>query len=157
MWVMNWKRFILRACLASVSFVGSAASCGTPADCYDVAVVARPIEQIPSVAAKCDDCLIRYWPWFVDLKIKRVVEGNIDRKSLRVLTIQHTWWTPRYGTWWLRKNSLGGFNADRGKDGRLSRCPVDAPPAAPYIKPSANDTLDDLRTAGELRYGRAPK
>jgi len=98
------------------------------------------------------------WPWFVDLQVKRVVEGNVDRKPLRVLTVQHTWMVSRYSTWRLRRNNLGGFNAVFSEtNSSLRRCPAEAAPAVPYIRPAPNQTLDDLRNAGLDRYGPAPK
>src|SRR5690348_1045736 len=132
------SKLVLLVLLAEMPFSAEAAD-AQRADCYDVKVVARAIEQIPSVIPECDDCIIMRWPWFVDLQVKRVVEGNVDRKPLRVLTVQHTWMVSRYSTWRLRRNNLGGFNAVFSEtNSSLRRCPAEAAPAVPYIRPAPN-------------------
>lgn len=146
------------ALLTSPSFAAIAADNRSRDNCYDVVVLARPIEQIPSVAPQCGDCIIMRWPWFVDLQIKRVLAGTVDAKLLRVLTVQHTWLVRRDAKWLLRRNSLGGFNSvGRPENEPPLLCPAGAVPAAPYIQPGPGETLENLRKNGELRYGRAPK
>lgn len=129
-----------------------------PPDCYDVTVVARPVEQIPSVAPECADCFVMRWPWFLDLEVSRVVDGSLDDKLVRPLSVQHTWFVPRRGRWPLRRNSAGGFNVPSSDDDKpLRRCPADAGLARPYITPGDGKTLDDLRDEGLARYGPAPR
>lgn len=136
---------------------GFASAQSRPTDCYDIMVVARPVEQIPSDPPDCPDCFVMRWPWFLDLKVSRVVDGSLDRKLVRVLSVQHTWFIPRRGRWPLRRNSAGGFNVPTNDDDTpLRRCPADAGLARPYITPGNGKTIDDLRNEGLARYGRAP-
>lgn len=95
------------------------------------------------------------WPWFLDLQVKQVVEGSLKGKQVRVLTVQHMTMKPRSMTWWLRRNSAGGFNAVWADDEALARrCPPDTPLAVPYIQPGPGETLDDLRVKGLQAYNR---
>jgi hypothetical protein len=138
----------------------AAISAGSAADesiCYDVKLVAKPIAQVPNVfpEADCADCIVMRWPWFLDLRVKRVVEGSLEGEQVRVLTVQHATMKPRNMTWWLRRNSAGGFNAIWADDEALARrCPPDTPLAVPYIQPGPGETLDDLRVKGLQAYDR---
>src|SRR3546814_1868652 len=59
--------------------------------CYDAKVRARPLDQIPSDIGDCgSDCILMSWPWFIDLQVKRVIDGALPSKMVRVLTVQHT-------------------------------------------------------------------
>ena len=124
-------------------------------DCYDALISARIIRQVPSVSPDCgEDCIIMSWPWFVDLKVDRVLEGNVKRGRLSVLTIQHGSYRTDLGArkWWLRRNSEGQFNVLRlDEDARPSRCPADAPPAIAYIQPGNGKTLNMLRREAEAQ------
>lgn len=130
----------------------------TETTCYDAKIRARPIEQIPSEIPDCgSDCIIMSWPWFVDLKVKRTIEGTVPGETVRVLTVQHTYRVSREGTWLFRKNAAGGYNDLAYKDGMtLVRCSANAGPIQPYIRPSEGQTLDDIRDAGIRRYGYSP-
>jgi hypothetical protein len=123
--------------------------------CYDMIVRALPVDQVPSDIGDCgDDCIIMSWPWFVDLQVKRVIDGALPSKMLRVLTVQHTYRVSREGTWLLRKNAAGGYNVVVPEDGTvLARCSAGSKSVEPYIRPSDGHTLDDLRDAGIRRYG----
>ena len=92
--------------------------------CYDAKVRALPVDQVPSEIGDCgSDCMITSWPWFVDLQVKRVIDGALPGKIVRVLTVQHTYRVSREGTWLLRKNTAGGYNVVVPEDGTaLARC-----------------------------------
>jgi hypothetical protein len=127
-------------------------------DCFDAEVYATVTQEIPSeIPDLGDGSIVMEWPWFLDLQIERVLYGGIGRGTLSVLAIQHTYFSPRYQLWWLRRNSTGGFNVvSRDDRNKLGRCPKGAAPVAPYIRPGEGKTLDDLRQAGERRFGRFP-
>lgn len=128
------------------------------AACYDAKVRAAPVHQVPSDVTDCgSDCIVMSWPWFVDLRVKRVIEGALPHKSVRVLAIQHTYRVPRERTWLLRKTIAGGYNVVVSKDGAAPvRCPDGTAAVEPYIRPRDRRTLDDLRDAAIRRHGLHP-
>lgn len=150
-----------RGAWAIVSAITALATAGgttvDETECYDLNVRARPIEQVPSEVPDCADCFIMRWPWFLDLRVERVLDGPGQRGVLRVLSVQHTWLIPRTGTWPLRRNTLGGFNVISGEVAHPPRCMPGTPPTRPYITPGTGKTLDDLRREGLARYGPAPR
>jgi hypothetical protein len=126
------------------------------AECFDAEVSATIVRQIPTVTPECD-CIIMRWPWIVDLRVRRVHAGHVQRGPLTVLTVQHTDHRTDLGArrWLLRRNTLGGFNVVHDSDeGLLRRCSAGAPAARPFITPAQGQTLDDLRRAGEEYYDR---
>jgi hypothetical protein len=125
------------------------------ADCYDVVVSARPTRQVPTPIPDCEDCIIMSWPWFVTLDVERVVKGRAPSGRITVLTVQHTYLrTDRPNRFWLRRNTLGGFNALRiGDSNKPAHCAKSAPPADPYISPGDGQTLKDLERESERLYG----
>lgn len=148
--------------LAMLGAVIASGATGAPAagdddGCYDAAVRARPIAQIPSVIPECDDCIIMRWPWFVDLQVVRVKDGDIAKGRVGVLNVQHGNYIDRVFSWWLRRNDAGGWNViQMGDDERPHRCAIGSPPVPAYLKPAAGKTLEDLRREGEERYRSVP-
>lgn len=130
----------------------------TAVECYDALVSARITEQVPSEIGDCgDDCIVMSWPWFIDLDVRRVLDGLAPKGTVTVLAVQHTYFRRDLGfkRWWLRRNSQGGFNLlSEEDDVRLSRCAQGIAPAKAYIEPDAGGTLEELRLEGEKRYGR---
>lgn len=147
--------------LAAAIVMGLAAPSAVVAEvaCYDAKVRARATDQIPSEIPGCGvDCIIVSWPWFVDLRVKRIIDGALSAKRVRVLTVQHTYHVARETTWLLRRNAAGGFNALSEEDGApLARCPTEVAPVEPHIRPSDGQTLDDLRDTGIRLFGRHAK
>jgi hypothetical protein len=132
----------------------SVANISEQTNCYDVKVGARPVAQIPSVIPTDPDTIVMRWPWFLDLKVTRVIEGQASRELTNVLSVQHGGLLPRTRVWWLRKNSAGTFNALYPEHGeQLLRCAADTVPAEPYLRPAAGRTLQDYRREGEREYG----
>lgn len=148
---------IRNALLTAAILIGLAAPSAALAEpaCYDAKVRARPVDQIPSEIGDCgSDCILMSWPWFVDLRVKRVIDGALPSKMIRALTVQHAYRVSREGTWLLRKNTAGGYNVLASEDrSPLARCSAEVVPAESYIRPSDGHTLDDLRDAGIRRYG----
>jgi hypothetical protein len=141
------------AALLSAEPVGAA----TKAECFDAEVSATIGRQTPTVLPECDDCIVMRWPWIVDLSVRRVHAGQVQRGPLTVLTLQHTYYRTDLGArrWLLRRNTLGSFNVVRHPEtGRLRQCPADASAERPLIRPADGETLDDLRRAGLRYYGR---
>lgn len=143
--------------LASLA-VPERASAQSIADCYDLKIYARVIEQIPSEAPDCADCIVMRWPWFLDFRVKRVDEGAWTGRALTALSVQHTYLRSRYGSWWLRKNDAGGYNVVQSEDDATpQRCPASTGPASAYLRPGPAASLDQMRAAGERHYGKAPR
>ncbi|WP_242122397.1 hypothetical protein [Sphingomonas lacusdianchii] len=149
---MNRKAHLIAAIL--VGLATPSAALAEPA-CYDAKVRALPVDQVPSEIGDCgSDCIIMSWPWFVDLQVKRVIDGALPGKMVRALTIQHTYHVSREGIWLLRRNTAGGYNVVVPEDGAaLPRCSAGGASVEPYIRPGDGQTLDDLRDAGIRRYG----
>lgn len=143
--------------LTAAILVGLAAPSAALAEpvCYDAKVRALPVDQVPSEIGDCgSECIIMSWPWFVDLRVKRVIDGVLPSQMVRVLAVQHTYRIAREGTWLLRKNTAGGYNVVVPEDGTaLARCSDGIASVEPYIRPGDGQTLDALREAGIRRYG----
>ncbi len=136
--------------------VSNARATTETSDCFDVLVSARPVEQIPTAIPECDDCIVMSWPWILDLDIEQVIKGHAPGDRLKVLNVQHTYLrADRWGRWWLRRNTLGVFNALRPEEGTTPRrCPKGTPPARPFVSPGDGQTLDDLERESERLFGR---
>ncbi len=148
--------------LAAGSIVGGIARADEPEEpppCFDAQVLATLVRQVPTPIPDCgDDCIVMSWPWILDIKVDTVLAGGARRGPLTVLSVQHTYLrSGRPGRFWLRRNSLGGFNLLRLGDGpKPRRCAKDAAPDNPYITPAEGRTLEDLRREGLDRYGEGP-
>jgi len=142
------------AILLASAHAGSVTGAETAA-CYDAAIYARAVSQIAAgVPPSCEDCIVIQSPYFVDLKITRVWEGDVRRGRVTVLRMQHSKYRPSYQTWYLRRNTAGGFNALRfGDDGPPPRCAIDAEPPQSCLTPPEGKTLDDLRRETLHRQG----
>ena len=155
---MAYRAHLWLCLLFTTSAVSDPATAIPSSDCYDLKVIARVVEQIPSEAPECADCIIMRWPWFLDFKVKRVEEGEWPGGKLTALAVQHTYLQSRYGVWLFRKNDAGGYNVLRsGDDARPLRCPAGTQPATAYLRPGPGQSLDEMREAGERRYGKAPR
>lgn len=128
--------------------------------CFDALVVAKVVGQVPSdFPDSDDDYIVMSWPYFIDLDIVRVVKGQIEARKITALSVQHTYWRSDLGArrWWLRRNTAGGYNILRIKNGaEPPKCPQGAAPARAYLEPAPGQTLDEMRKAGERRYGSRP-
>lgn len=128
--------------------------------CVDTVVAARIVRQVPTAYPDCGDgCIVMRWPWFVELDVERVAEGEATIGRLTVLTLQHTYYVVGREPllWSLRRNSLGTFNViGFGASPQGLRCPPGASAAEPYIRPAPGRSLDDLFREGERIYGRRP-
>jgi hypothetical protein len=145
--------FILLAAL-SVTPAHSQSDGQEPQDCFDALVIAHVVGQTPSVIPECDDCIVMRWPWFLDLKVQRVIEGHAAKGRVTVLSVQHSGYRSQTRRWWLRRNSIGGFNLLGEASARnLMQCPAGSPPAVAYITPGAGKTLADLRREGAKAHG----
>lgn len=144
--------------IAALAMVLAPAAFADEPECYDAAVKARVVHQVPTEAFNCGtDCVIMDWPWFLDLDVKRVVKGDLPKGILRnVLSVQHTWFVMnRDFTWWLRKDSDGGFNLvgmGTATTTDLKPCAADAVPPHPYIRADGR-TREDLRREAEAKAG----
>jgi len=147
------------AMAALLSYAAIASESEETAQCYDAVVSARIVRQTPSVMPDCDGCWMMVWPWFLELDVRRVEEGQASRGLQLTLALQHTYFRTDLGIqrWWLRRNSLGGFNVLRlGNEDKPRRCADGSAPAAPYLRPGPGKTLQDFLREGQQRYGDEP-
>jgi len=146
------------ACWAGVAQASVASLQGE--ECFDVEIVANIAAQVPSEPPEIGDgSIIMEWPYFIDLNVERVLKGRLPLRRLTVLSVQHTFFRRDLGskTWWVRRNTLGGYNLLRTKgDEKPRRCLAGTPPARAYLEPANGATLEDLRKDGERRYGAKP-
>lgn len=126
---------------------------GVEGECYDVKVRAKPLAQVPSAFPAEDGYIVISWPWFVDLKVSKVIEGGPVASRLTALAVLHSAYVRKSRTWLLRRNSLGSFNILRPEyPDKIVKCGPDAGPAAPYLRPEEGKTLEDYRREGEELY-----
>ena len=149
--------------LGLLSFALLLGGCATTADsagaeqCYDLKVRAKPVAQVPTVYPKSDDpnVIVMSWPWFVDLEISRVLDGEFEASTLTALAVLHTYYISDSRTWYLRENTAGTYNILRPSDpSKVGRCGVRTYPTEPYIRPGEGQSYEDLRREGEDRYNR---
>ncbi|MDH4743049.1 hypothetical protein OMP43_03340 [Sphingomonas sp. CBMAI 2297] len=147
---------ILPLFLASASGAFANAQTRASPACYDAVVKARIHSQIPSIVPDCgSDCIIMTWPWFLDLDVRRTESGDVPRGRLETLAMLHMSYRRDLGSrrWWLRRNTLGGYNALRfDEEGPPPRCAAGSPPEPAYIDPGSGEALRKLREAGERIY-----
>jgi hypothetical protein len=130
---------------------------GLVPDCVDAEILGSVKRQTPVDVGASVDFIVTRWPWIVDMDVDRVLKGRAPPGRLRVQTFQHTYYTTGPHRWWLRRNTLGGFNMYTATEtGGARLCDPDAPPLRPFVEPGAGKTLDDLQREGEARYGRGP-
>jgi len=138
-------------CAACLPAVASAADI----QCYDAKVRAKPLAQVPTAFPQSDgpDVIIMSWPWFVDLDVRRVIEGDVEKGRLETLVVQHTYYVKKTLTFYLRRNSAGTFNILRYFDeDQIERCQPGTEPARPYVRPGPGQTLDDIRREAEAEW-----
>jgi len=149
-------RCLISAMLFATVIGSSTRAQGDVAECYDAVVSGRIEEQTPSVFPESEDgSITMVWPWFLKLKVRKAIVGAVPTGSLLVLSMQHTGFRKDLGwrRWWLRRNSIGGFNLLRfGEADKLPRCSAGGKAADPLIRPGPNKTLDDLLKEGERAY-----
>jgi hypothetical protein len=124
-------------------------------ECYDAKVRAKPLAQIPTPFPNAPDYIVISWPWFLDLNVTRVLDGDVPQKEITVLAVLHTAYLNKTRTWLLRRNTLGTFNVLRVADpDSVLRCETDVEPVEPYIRPSEEKSLEDYRREGEEELRR---
>ena len=140
---------------------GSAVSSGAEASekvCYDLKVEATPIVQLPSEYPAGDpNVIVMEWPWFVDLKIKRVLEGTVPSRSISTLAVLHSAMPAKKRVWLLRRNTAGSYNVIRPDPATASRCGPGVAEAEPYLVPPIGKTYKDLRREAEAEFDRIQK
>jgi hypothetical protein len=117
-------------------------------DCYDLKVRAKPIGQFPTPIPNDPRHIVISWPWFVDLEVKRVIDGRFNDPRISALAVLHSSYGDNTRTWLLRDNTLGEYNILRlAEPDKSHRCPQNVDRPEPYIRPSDGDTLASLRQA----------
>ncbi len=138
-----------KSLLAILGMAFSSGAMASDIECYDAKIRAKPTAQIPTVYPDEPDTIVISWPWFLDLKVKRVIEGKVLPSKITVLAVLHNPYQDKIRTWLLRRNTAGSFNVIRTEPSSVSRCKADANAARPYLRPEAGKTLEDCRREGE--------
>lgn len=146
--------------LALVAASPGLSSEGDGSACYDAEVIARIVNQTPSVFPEPEDgSIVLRWPWFVDLEVLRVRSGHVKRGIVAALSVQHTYYSRwrRPQRWLLRRNEQGSFNLlGLAKELELKRCAEGTPPVRAFLSSSEPGGMEKLRREAEARYGRRP-
>ncbi|WP_157696596.1 hypothetical protein [Porphyrobacter sp. CACIAM 03H1] len=136
----------------------AAFSLGQPAyadepECYDLKIRAKPVAQVPTEIIEEPGYIVMSWPWFVDLEVERVLDGNSDETKLTVLAVLHTSYVAKTRVFLLRRNTLGGFNLLRPESPEeLTRCKAGVEPMISYLRTAEGKSLEDYRLAGEKAW-----
>ncbi len=131
------------------------ASFAADVECYDLKVRAKAISQIPSAYPRSNDpnFIIISWPWFLDLKVTRVIEGAMPEGMIEALAVMHVRYVRQNLIWFLRKNAAGSYNVIRSNEPKsLTRCHAGVALAKPPITPAPGQSYADLRKEGEIAY-----
>lgn len=104
------------------------------AECFDAKVHARILAQAPSTFPDCGpDCIVMEWPWFVKLRVKELLEGELEPRKIIVLSVQHDSYVRKEFVWLLRRNTAGGFNATQDDGAVLQKCDASAGPVNSFL------------------------
>lgn len=76
--------------------------------CYDLKVRAKPTAQVPTEIINEPGYIITSWPWFIDLDVKRILDGQFNGRKLTALAVLHTSYVKKTRDFLLRRNMLGG-------------------------------------------------
>lgn len=146
----------LCAILLAAATPSQAAAKADGPDCYDAIVSATISHQVPSILQPDPEWIVVTWPWFIDLRVHRVIEGDAHRGTLEVLSVEHTGYRSDLGrrNWWLRRNTLGGYNLIRFPNDDIQRCAPGTEGATPYLRPGPDQTLRQMRSEAEREYRR---
>ncbi len=137
----------------------AAVTCGSDAvasdvECYDAKITAKPLNQVYTPYPSSTDVIVMSWPWFVDLKVKKVLEGDVPKRRITVLAVLHSEYPRKTRTFLLRRNTAGTFNLIRTQPSDVTRCDPGSDAAEPYIQPSEGRTLEDVRRESEVEIRR---
>jgi hypothetical protein len=135
--------------LAILGMAFSSGAMASDVDCYDAKIRARPTAQIPTVYPDDPEYIVISWPWFLDLKVKTVLEGKVLPTKITVLAVLHNPYRDKTRLWLLRRNTAGSFNVIRNEASSVPRCKAGTDAAQPYLRPGEGKTFEDYRREGE--------
>ena len=122
-------------------------------DCYDLKVRAKPVGQFYTPFPDDPNYIVLSWPWFVDLEVTRVIDGQLDDPKISALAVLHSAYGSETRTWLLREHTLGGYNILRLSEPEKSKqCASGEALPEPYLRPSEGDTLESLRRAAVAEW-----
>ncbi|MEP3051118.1 MAG: hypothetical protein ABJP48_08430 [Erythrobacter sp.] len=148
------KRLVVSFAVSALLAISHSAR-AEDAQCYDVKVRAKAVSQIPTVLPDQPGFIVLTWPWFVDLRIRRVIDGELDANEVTALAVLHSEYTEKHRIFLLRRNTLGGFNILGPEEpDEVPKCEIEIGPARPYILADSAETLEDYRRAGEEAWIR---
>lgn len=134
--------------------VFSGGAIASDVECYDAKIRAKPLAQVYTPIPEVEDAIVMSWPWFMDIRVKTVLEGEVPSRKITILAVLHSAYPSKTSTLLLRRNTAGGFNLIRTDPEEISRCPAGTEPAQPYIRPANGRTLDDYRREAEEEMRR---
>lgn len=136
---------------ASCSSLGAAAS---DLECYDAKIRAKPLAQFYTPIPEIPGAIVMSWPWFIDLKVRKVLEGEVVGRKITILAVLHSAYPSKTQVFLLRRNTAGTFNLIREDPSQVSRCQPGTEAATPYLRPANGQTLDDARREAEKEWRR---
>lgn len=139
---------LLASAVLALSGCATTPSIVSETDCYDLKVQAKPIGQFPTPFPRDPNYIVISWPWFVDLEVTRVIDGQFNESKISALAVLHSGYVESSRTWLLRENTLGEYNILRLVEPQQSeRCAQNVARPEPYLRPSDGETLAALRQA----------
>jgi hypothetical protein len=156
---MRHPRFALVGTLATL-LLGAAAPVALADDdqgeCYDAIVTGKILHQGYTELPDCGpQCFVMRWPWFWDLDVRRIIEGEVSKGRLTVQTVQHTWMIAselKGERLLLRRNDQGGFNLLWTEEAN-KRCAKDRAPARAFFRPGPGKRIQDYEDEASKRSG----
>ena len=141
--------------LASALLAGCASipPSSSETDCYDLKVRAKPVGQFYTPLPNDPNYIVLRWPWFVDLEVTRVIDGQLDDPKISALAVLHSAYVDETRTWLLREHTLGGYNIlNLAEPEKSKRCASGEALPEPYLRLSEGETLESLRQAAVAEW-----
>ena len=143
----------LMLCAAALAGCMTNAGRADARQCYDLRLWAEPTAQIPTPLPDYDGIIVMSWPWFIDLKVLKVIDGVWKDQNLSAVAIRHVGYSDEAQAWFLRENTIGGYNVLRlEKPNEVKRCSIGSVKAEPYLQPSEGETVEGLRAESEAEW-----
>lgn len=150
---MSWCRSLF----GLLFLVAASPATANEPPCYDLKVRAKVVDVLPTLIPpeKAKGGIFISWPWFVDLKVTRVLEGEGSKGLYPVLAVLHGGLGPEKRVYFLRSNTIGGYNLIRTSDeNALERCQPGVAPAEPLMWDLTDKTIEEYRREAEEKRER---
>lgn len=150
--MVSWCRSLFGLLLLVVAFPATA----NEPPCYDLKVRAKVVNVLPTlIPPEEEGVIVISWPWFVDMEVTRVLEGEGSKGVIPVLAVLHSGLGTKKSTYYLRSNAVGSYNLIRTADeSALGRCQVGIEPAEPLMWDLTSKTIEEYRQEAEEQRDR---